>query len=168
LHQLHCDVGASLAALAEWVVDLAGENPASRVLQTAKDANWQRLQSRQFELDRRSGEVRLEQDALEVERDALSAGKDGAPPAPYTRAADTRQGRAGAPLWRLVDFRDHVDAAARVGLEAALEASGLLDAWVTPDGALLAADRPCARRITKGQPRRGREGGPVRAVRHPA
>lgn len=45
-----------------------------------------------------------------------------------------RSGRAGAPLWRLVDVAagtadDEVD-----GLEAALTASGLVDAWVDPDG----------------------------------
>ncbi|HEV7806562.1 MAG TPA: TIGR02680 family protein, partial [Solirubrobacteraceae bacterium] len=45
-------------------------------------------------------------------------------------------GRAGAALWQLVDFAEHVDEHRRAGLEAALEASGLLDAWVTPDGLL--------------------------------
>lgn len=48
-----------------------------------------------------------------------------------TRKAD-RTGRPGAPLWRLVDFIGEPD----TGLEAALEASGMLDAWVLPDGSL--------------------------------
>ncbi|MGH2916425.1 MAG: SbcC/MukB-like Walker B domain-containing protein, partial [Solirubrobacteraceae bacterium] len=47
-----------------------------------------------------------------------------------------RARRAGGPLWRLVDFRAGVSAPERSGLEAALEAAGLLDAWVTPDGRL--------------------------------
>jgi hypothetical protein len=59
---------------------------------------------------------------------------------PYTRSAEARRQRAGAPLWQLVDFREHVHADQRAGLEAALEAAGLLDAWVTPDGRLQAAD----------------------------
>ncbi|WP_251075827.1 hypothetical protein [Streptomyces sp. ISL-12] len=46
----------------------------------------------------------------------------------------------GAPLWRLVDFHPHVTGADRAGLEAALQASGLLDAWVRPDGSAVAAD----------------------------
>ncbi|MEV3938270.1 TIGR02680 family protein [Glycomyces sp. NPDC049804] len=53
-----------------------------------------------------------------------------------TRAAD-RAGRPGAPLWRLVDFKGEPDA----GLEAALESSGMLDAWVLPDGSFETATR---------------------------
>ena len=40
-------------------------------------------------------------------------------------------------LWQAIDYAPGLDAAAQAGLEAALEAAGLLDAWVTPDGALL-------------------------------
>ncbi|RMI43752.1 TIGR02680 family protein [Streptomyces triticirhizae] len=55
------------------------------------------------------------------------------PPAPpFTRTTD-RTTLPGAPLWRLVAFRDDVPPSARAGVEAALEASGLLDAWVSPD-----------------------------------
>ncbi|HEY8588364.1 MAG TPA: TIGR02680 family protein, partial [Naasia sp.] len=54
---------------------------------------------------------------------------------------DPRDGRAGSPLWRLVDFTDDLDTEQRAGLEAALEASGLLDAWVRPDGAVLDPER---------------------------
>ena len=39
-------------------------------------------------------------------------------------------------MWRLVDFQSQLDAEQRAGLEAALEVSGLLDAWLSPDGAL--------------------------------
>jgi uncharacterized protein (TIGR02680 family) len=48
-----------------------------------------------------------------------------------------RDGRAGAPLWQVVDFHEDVGEAERAGLEAALESAGLLDAWVAPDGWLL-------------------------------
>ncbi|MEV4253432.1 TIGR02680 family protein [Spirillospora sp. NPDC049652] len=46
----------------------------------------------------------------------------------------------GAPLYRLLDFSPGLDDTERAGLEAALEASGLLDAWVSADGKVLAAD----------------------------
>src|SRR5205807_10462681 len=71
------------------------------------------------------------------ERERLLAGEHAAPPERYTRDAQARTGRPGAPLWQVVDFREHVPEADRAGLEAALEASGVLDAWVTPDGRLL-------------------------------
>src|SRR5207237_7789392 len=37
-------------------------------------------------------------------------------------------------LWRLVRFADGVGEPEAAALEAALEATGMLDAWVTPDG----------------------------------
>ncbi|WP_258039983.1 hypothetical protein, partial [Streptomyces sp. SM1] len=52
------------------------------------------------------------------------------------RAAPRTPG-TGAPLYRLVDFVPGLPPDARAGLEAALEASGLLDAWVRADGTVL-------------------------------
>lgn len=76
---------------------------------------------------------------LQEERDRLKSGHHMPPPAPHTRAERARQDRLGAPLWKLCDFRADVSFDLRAGVEAALEAAGLLDAWVTPDGRLLAA-----------------------------
>ncbi|MGH2751916.1 MAG: TIGR02680 family protein [Actinomycetota bacterium] len=53
------------------------------------------------------------------------------------RARPWRDTLDGAPLWRLCDFRAGLDDAGRSGLEAALEDSGLLDAWMTPAGTML-------------------------------
>src|SRR5437660_796594 len=47
-----------------------------------------------------------------------------------------RDGRPGAPLWRLVDLASGVAPAEVDGLEAALTGAGLIDAWVQPDGAV--------------------------------
>jgi uncharacterized protein (TIGR02680 family) len=73
--------------------------------------------------------------STEAEIQRLAAAHDDGPPAPGWPRAERAQ-RPGAPLWRLVDFRDDVHANRRAGLEAALEAAGLLDAWVTPSGRL--------------------------------
>lgn len=71
-------------------------------------------------------------------RDAIEAETDPAPPEP----ALPRTARPdGAPLWRLVDFGPGLAQGARAGVEAALQASGLLDAWVRPDGRLLDAEQ---------------------------
>jgi uncharacterized protein (TIGR02680 family) len=72
---------------------------------------------------------------LNAEIERLAAAHDDGPRAPEWTRSD-RDGRPGAPLWRLVDFRDGESASAQAGLEAALEASGLLDAWITPSGTL--------------------------------
>ncbi len=93
---------------------------------------------------------------LRARRAAVAAEPDPAPGAPSWHR-DPRDDADGAPLWRLVDFADHPHAdrpdaddhlpagretdGRRAAVEAALEASGLLDAWVRPDGAVLTADR---------------------------
>ncbi|EME22212.1 TIGR02680 family protein [Rhodococcus triatomae] len=64
-----------------------------------------------------------------ADRARVASEHDDAPPAPPARTGD-RSGLAGAPLWRLVRFADGVDAATAAGIEAALEAAGLLDGWV--------------------------------------
>ncbi|MEV5354492.1 TIGR02680 family protein [Streptomyces sp. NPDC052693] len=61
---------------------------------------------------------------------------DPEPPVPHHRVTERTPG-TGAPFYRLVDFVDDLSPAHRAGLEAALEASGILDAWVGADGALV-------------------------------
>jgi len=71
---------------------------------------------------------------LTAEAAALRADVDPDPPSP----AWVRDDGPGVPLWRLLDFPADVPAADRAGLEAALEASGLLTASVTADTAVRA------------------------------
>ncbi|PPK63425.1 TIGR02680 family protein [Actinokineospora auranticolor] len=59
----------------------------------------------------------------------LRKGVDAAPPGLPDRGD-------GVPFYRLVDFAPDLDAETRAGLEAALQDSGLLTAWVLPDGGL--------------------------------
>ena len=73
------------------------------------------------------------------ERIAAVEGEREEGPAPPHLSRTSRDGRLGAPLWQLVDFASNVDSAQAAAIEAALEGSGLLDAWVTPGGALLDA-----------------------------
>ncbi len=71
--------------------------------------------------------------ATEAEIERLATAHDDGPRAPeWLRAS--RGDRDGAPLWRLIDFGADVPPQHRSALEAALEAAGLLDAWVTPSG----------------------------------
>jgi len=99
--------------------------------------------SARHELDGEVGAAALalsnvDQDLGDVRRnrDALLANAHQPPPAPSWRAPRPPD-RPGAPLYLLSEFRGGLDHAAQAGLEAALEASGLLDAWVTPEGRLL-------------------------------
>ncbi|MCM6775542.1 TIGR02680 family protein [Nocardia sp. CDC159] len=67
---------------------------------------------------------------LRTERQQVAAEKDDAPPA-FAARTDSRAGRAGAPLWRLVRFADSVSPEQAAGIEAALQAADLLDGWVS-------------------------------------
>ncbi|MDB5973071.1 MAG: hypothetical protein JWQ90_5521 [Hydrocarboniphaga sp.] len=127
----------ALAALEDWIASGGTRNPLRVALERAVSAREQALAMHEAELRQRQRALQDEQRALHTERDALARGDDRVPPPPPTRAPDVRHARLGAPLWQLVDFIEGVAPDARAGLEAALQASGVLDAWVTPAGELL-------------------------------
>jgi uncharacterized protein (TIGR02680 family) len=131
---------AAQSSLAEWVVSIHGDNPAQQALQTAQQHASVRLAQQDVLLQERKRTIESDRTILDEEQRRLQDGIDTAPPPPYTRATDVRGSRDGLPLWRLVDFQDSVTPQQRAGLEAALEASGLLDAWISPDGRMQTAD----------------------------
>ncbi|URN10246.1 TIGR02680 family protein [Actinomadura madurae] len=103
------------AARTEAVDRFAAEEARWR---TRRDAVTEKLVATRERRDRLAGEAVVEPDTQE------------------TRPAD-RAGRPGGPLWRLAAFAGDVAPDAQAGIEAALQAAGLLDAWVLPDGGLL-------------------------------
>ncbi|WP_241842374.1 TIGR02680 family protein [Pseudofrankia sp. BMG5.36] len=149
------DQDLTLAALAEWVDTPDGRSPmVTAVDEAARDATAA-LGRRQAAVEAETETARTELAALNENIERLVAGGHDAPPTSYTRSAPARTGRPGAPLWKAVDFTEDVPAGHRAGIEAALEAAGILDAWVSPDGqlrdavtddVLVAADRPAAGR----------------------
>ncbi|GAB3727678.1 TIGR02680 family protein [Nocardiopsis nanhaiensis] len=134
------DLEGTLDQVEAWAGALDGPDPARGRAQEAAQLVEAGLASREAELDLTRTALRDERTGLQEEQSQLVAGGPAAPPAPHTRTADRAPGRPGAPLWKLVDFADHLDEGERALLEAALEASGLLDAWVGPDGALTDPD----------------------------
>ncbi|WP_329374615.1 TIGR02680 family protein [Streptomyces sp. NBC_01483] len=96
------------------------------------------LRAQRTDVERRHAETK-------AERDRIAAEHDDAPPPARGRTAERSEmgvapaegwGRApidGVPLWRLVDFDDELTDHQRACLEAALEASGLLDALLTTE-----------------------------------
>lgn len=138
LQALHIpDFDERLEALELWVESRSGPNPLRGAVEQARHSLEQRAAAREAELREARGKLAREQSELFAERQSLETGVDRLPSVPYTRDAETRAQRDGAPLWKLVDFANHVPEPARAGLEAALESSGILDAWVSPEGVLL-------------------------------
>ncbi|MCK9879045.1 TIGR02680 family protein [Frankia sp. Ag45/Mut15] len=143
------DLDDVLATVADWLDGFDGDSP----LITAVMARTRELENEFGAADQRLRTTVAQAQArvrdLSTERRALAEGARLSPPAPPTRAAD-RDGRPGAPLWQLIEPREAGPTPAPAlaaspppgpaeiaGLEAALEASGLLDAWLSPDGRLL-------------------------------
>ncbi|MQY29476.1 TIGR02680 family protein [Nocardia aurantia] len=94
----------------------------------------------------RAEAIRLERAPVATDRAAVAARLETArrstesePPEPVSwqrrhRPALTES--RGAPLWRLVNPAASLDVSALSVLEAALAGSGLLDAWISPDGSI--------------------------------
>jgi uncharacterized protein (TIGR02680 family) len=136
LVQLRIDATKSLEQLVAWVARPEGPNPLHAALTRAYQDAALALAQRETTLLAQKAALEDERSALNTERRQLSAGQDATPPPAATRAPGAREGRIGAPLWALVDFLPHLESHERAGLEAALEASQLLDAWLAPDGGL--------------------------------
>lgn len=125
--------------LADWVHSLDGPSPLESHWQELADGQREVIAAADSDLGQRQAAVEAERAPLIDEQARLRAGREAPPSAPATREAD-RSARPGAPLWQLVDFRPDIDTAARAGIEAALQAAGVLDAWLMPSGELLAPD----------------------------
>ncbi|TDC05097.1 TIGR02680 family protein [Nonomuraea longispora] len=134
-------------ALAEWaggctqlqldpgeLADLAERfERADELVSAARTAAAVRYAAREQHLTGLRDRLVAERADLSKERERLNDRTVLDPPAPHTRTT-SRQGRPGAPLWRAVAFRSGLDPVAQAGVEAALEAAGLLDLWLLPDG----------------------------------
>ncbi|MFF6786830.1 TIGR02680 family protein [Streptomyces sp. NPDC012510] len=147
-------------------LEAVGEPDASalpEVFRSLTDERRTSALSHQDSLKRRHSEMQEKLAALRAERAEVAAERDDAPPVSDLRPAD-RSGRAGAPLWRLVRFADHLPQEQAAAVEGALYGAGLLTAWLhphadatvqalterEPDGYLLplpAAQRPTGRTL---------------------
>lgn len=129
-----------LAALDVWVETLDGPAPVRVAFEVAGRGAATELGRDEARLERRTADGRERRDATAKDIARFESGEHDSPPLPHTRDPAVRHDRSGAPLWQVVDFTPDVEPADRAGLEAALEASGILDAWLTPDGELRALD----------------------------
>jgi uncharacterized protein (TIGR02680 family) len=127
-------------ALEAWAVTGDGANPASAAVDDAARAAGAELGRLEAGMSARRATHAEHAVGLETEIERLRAGGHDAPPVPHTRTPGVRDDRPGAPLWKVTDFAQGVPDEHRAGLEAALEAAGILDAWVTPDGNLVDGD----------------------------
>jgi len=105
---------------------------ARQLLTGPRRRSDEELLAAELALERARKELRDLQD----EHRRVEAAREYPPPRPGWSVAD-RDPSAGAPFHLLVDFAPHLEAGQRAGLEAALQASGVLAGWVSRDGVLL-------------------------------
>lgn len=123
------------AALAAAVTAAGTDDAASatEVLTEYTEPLQEQIRTRRQEAKARAAAAAARRDSLVAERRRVAAEREDAPPAHPTDAGEHAE-HPGAPLWRLVHFADTVTAEQAAGIEAALQAAGLLDAWITgPD-----------------------------------
>jgi len=129
------------AVLDAWCEELDGALPFNAWTQQALAEAVARLVEQRATAHGQLGTTQEELRLAREESARMERGEHVPIPAPHTRDEEARSRRgAGAPLWKLCDFAPELTAKERAGLEAALESSGLLDAWVTPRGQLIAAN----------------------------
>ena len=134
------DLDELVELVTEWAAIADGDNPARRVIDDAARAAGDALGRQHAQLSARRDELTESAAELTAEIERLETGGHDVPPAPHTRDPRIRDTQPGAPLWKLTDFAPGVSDEHRAGLEAALEAGGILDAWLTLDGDLVAGD----------------------------
>ena len=137
LVECRLDVETTTQELARWLDEPEGRDPLSVALSGAASNRIRGLAAERAASEQAHGLLEHDRRELSAEAESLRAGVDPEPPPPSHRDGSSRRNRPGAPLWRVVDFRREVDATARAGYEAALQASGLLDAWLSPDGRIV-------------------------------
>jgi hypothetical protein len=132
---------AAFAALQDRIEEMAGGGPdrLAAEVEAAAAPFRDALVRRRADLQAEASVVATEEQAIADERRQVAEARELGPEPPRTRAAE-RSYRSGAPLYLLCDFAPDLGESEQAGLEAALEAAGLLDAWITPEGGVLSPD----------------------------
>ena len=130
------DPEAVLAELQAWLEAPTGSSPIQAAVARAFSEALGAVEQARAGLQQRRGDLDGQRKVATDEQRALEQGGHAPPTPPPTR--HRQPDRPGAPLWQLCDFLPEVPDVDRRGLEAALQAAGLLDAWVTPSGDVLA------------------------------
>ncbi|MFF4215761.1 TIGR02680 family protein [Streptomyces nondiastaticus] len=132
---VHCDTSPG-APFTERVLRAGIDTEVQQAAHALLDPYGEELTQQRDRLALSVGKLTEERDLLIEERRKWDRQTDPEPPVPYHRVTRRAPG-TGAPFFQLVDFVPGLSVSEQAGLEAALEASGILDAWVTADGTVL-------------------------------
>ncbi len=128
-----------LESLLDWTGSCTGDSPSRTVMFQAQSAFREQSAFAEAAFNATLAGLALRRTEWEQERKEFEAGLHIGPVARAGIHEQRRRKAPGAPFWRLIDFAPGVPEVIRAGIEAGLEAAGILDAWVTPEGRMLSA-----------------------------
>jgi len=133
-------VRETFAALTAFGMDVRSTEGIRAALLKAQAERREQLAARRVRIEHEQQELERKREQLREELRTWEANREPEPPRSEARARRRAACPAGsgAPLYAVCDFRDEVDDASRARIEEALERSGLLDAWISPDGRIAA------------------------------
>ncbi|BAD59285.1 TIGR02680 family protein [Nocardia farcinica] len=132
------DLPAVLDDLTAWARILTGESPVRVAVAARASALADELTRAESSLEHEESVLEEQCRAHRTELNRLREGGIEYPPTRHTRSALSDSDRDGTAFWQLTAFADRVPETDRAGLEAALEAAGILDARIGADGTLRA------------------------------
>ncbi|MEW6064687.1 MAG: TIGR02680 family protein [Bacillota bacterium] len=100
----------------------------------ASNRRYLDLQRQKVEWEQQRNNHREEKERLQAAWQEWKNHKDPEPPRTEARELSRRHRGGGAPLYAVCEFREGVSEELKASLEAALQQSGLLDAWVSQQG----------------------------------
>jgi uncharacterized protein (TIGR02680 family) len=121
--------------VAAWCHDIQDTNPFAAAVQGALAERTREFAEQRAQLQMHEKTLSRELSALTEERD--QAEFDAATAGNTHNDETNRPGTTGSPFALLCDFIDGLDTASKGAIEGALEAAGILNAWVTPSGELV-------------------------------
>ncbi|MBD2870801.1 TIGR02680 family protein [Paenibacillus arenilitoris] len=127
---------AMFAASSELSYERQSVEAVLEPVRSEVDRNRQEIMADKLEQEQRVKQLEAEREALAAEKLAWEQTREPEPARSRARSL-TRSGYGagfGAPLYEVCDFHAHIGAEQRASVELALLGSGLLDAWIRPDG----------------------------------
>ncbi|MDQ8735040.1 TIGR02680 family protein [Paenibacillus sp. LHD-38] len=129
------DMSAVFSAIRQFGAEQVSFEPLRETMLTRYTNNRESLVDQRLVMEQEQKELHDRRDQLEQEKLNWEQSKEPEPARIEARARYRgRNVQSGAPLYAACDFRPHVSENLRAKIEEALERTGMLDAWITPDG----------------------------------
>ncbi|WHX49402.1 TIGR02680 family protein [Paenibacillus woosongensis] len=136
------EMRVTFGALREYGLEQTSLEPVRKTLLSRYEAAHENLVMNRLGMEKQREDLVDERRRFEEEKRGWEQSREPEPARSEARSK-YREGssqRGGAPFFAACDFQPHVSDEAKARLEEALECSGLLDAWLFPDGQVLGGD----------------------------